>query len=682
MKKILGILLCVLLLCGMMPSMATASFAQAYSTAPVEVGDTDLRYGYTTLEGNCKYVYEQLVDGVNRTVPLETIPLDRERGVSIEDVRKAMSVFIGDYPECFWFRNKYSYGHSGDVIVSIVPTYSFVGDALIDARIKMNKAVDAILADLPQGSNYDKALYLHDVLARRVNYEMVGEHQTAYGALVDGRAVCAGYAVAYHLLLKEAGILACTLSGISYDPATGEAVNHAWNAVWLDAETCVYTDVTWDDQGEQLYHYYFNLSLDEMSEHHILNALYSNGQIVEISYFTLPACDHKDQSYFDKNGHVATDQSTVDEVAAMFGDAHHGTRTASIWYVGEGDKDFSYWLNKNSSALYSALGGRVGTYSCSFNQLGNEIQVTVTGNFPTESYRVTVGQSSCFTTNAALEQYVKIGEEMEPMIFTVADGWYVPEDWDGSYIVGGGIGNTIEVKRLNYRQISITGMPKADADIVLKTPAVQLNAPVPQAIFTATGTDSGVLSGLEDGMRYTMDGNVWVDITSGENILLTELSPGVLSLIRVGNGTTTSDSLLQTILISRFDPPNLTATQLATVDGFGSIPTTVWHEYSTDGTSWQACNGELTNLAVGTYYVRRKAQGTTLASEAQTIVIYPYGQVPTGNGSSPAGGGGSNGGGGSAARGCFAFTLGVEEFALILTCLTAVWVGKKRIFVR
>ena len=147
--------------------------------------------------------------------------------------------------------------------------------------------------------------------------------------------------------------------------------------------------------------------------------------------------------------------------------------------------------------------------------------------------------------------------------------------------------------------------------------------PTPNATFTATGYDTGTLSGVTAGMTYAIDGDTAVSIT-GTSVELTGLAPCTITVIQPGNGTTTTDSLPQSINVTRAATPTLTATQPTTLGGKGSIPTTAAHQKSTDGTTWTDCDGPWTGLAAGTYYVRVKASGTTLASGAQSIVITDY----------------------------------------------------------
>ena len=146
----------------------------------------------------------------------------------------------------------------------------------------------------------------------------------------------------------------------------------------------------------------------------------------------------------------------------------------------------------------------------------------------------------------------------------------------------------------------------------------------PSATFTATGPDTGKLSGVSDGMKYQVGSGDWTDISSSDDINLTELSACTISVVKKGNGSTTTDSDAQSITVTKADAPNLTATQPSTIGGKGSVPTTEAHEFSSDNSTWSACTGTTENLEPGTYYVRVKASGTALASAAQTIVINAY----------------------------------------------------------
>ena len=73
----------------------------------------------------------------------------------------------------------------------------------------------------------------------------------AYGALIDGKCVCAGYAAAFKLLAQEAGLEAIVVTGY-----LDGNLSHAWNKVKIDDEWQI-VDVTNNDDE-----YFFNALLN------------------------------------------------------------------------------------------------------------------------------------------------------------------------------------------------------------------------------------------------------------------------------------------------------------------------------------------------------------------------------------------------------------------------------------
>lgn len=123
----------------------------------------------------------------------------------------------------------------------------------------------------------DKLRALHDLLVKSCVYDVQTSEQedaadgagapfTAYGALVDGKAVCAGYARAYVLLCRAVGLDAIYVAS--------NEMNHGWNAVRLDGQT-YFIDCTFDDpvpdQGEYVTDEYFLLTTDQLRQTHTWN---------------------------------------------------------------------------------------------------------------------------------------------------------------------------------------------------------------------------------------------------------------------------------------------------------------------------------------------------------------------------------------------------------------------------
>ncbi|MEA5153074.1 MAG: S-layer homology domain-containing protein [Oscillospiraceae bacterium] len=147
----------------------------------------------------------------------------------------------------------------------------------------------------------------------------------------------------------------------------------------------------------------------------------------------------------------------------------------------------------------------------------------------------------------------------------------------------------------------------------------------PSAVFTATGADSGTLSNVSAGLKYSTDGRSWTDIPSAADIALTGLSVGTLHVVKKGNGTTTVDSAPQAIDITRAATPALTVTQPAVINGTGSINTGVAHEYrAASSAAWISATGVTSGLPAGKYEVRVKAAAQALASAAQELTVTAF----------------------------------------------------------
>ena len=155
----------------------------------------------------------------------------------------------------------------------------------------------------------------------------------------------------------------------------------------------------------------------------------------------------------------------------------------------------------------------------------------------------------------------------------------------------------------------------------------------PTATFTATSPDSGTLSGLVDGGNYAVTGAAATTFTaSGTTYDLTGVSAGTLSIVKKGNGTTTTDSDAQTITVNKATAPTgVTAVDCTAAGNDGKLENvTADMEYQkSDAAAWTACGGtEVSGLTNGTYYVRVKVNGTTLASDSQSVTINAFGTTP------------------------------------------------------
>ena len=83
------------------------------------------------------------------------------------------------------------------------------------------------------------------------NLELDGARRTAYGALVEGRAICSGYASAMTLAMRCFGVPCLSTTG-DYYPGNGAYYGHEWNIIQIGGEW-THEDVTFNDCDDEVY---------------------------------------------------------------------------------------------------------------------------------------------------------------------------------------------------------------------------------------------------------------------------------------------------------------------------------------------------------------------------------------------------------------------------------------------
>lgn len=164
-----------------------------------------------------------------------------------------------------------SYGLGGYITIRYAFPVDKVKEMKVAADAKAKEIVQALIK--PDMTDLEKEKALHDYLVLNTKYDEINfinntvpkESYTAYGALINGVAVCEGYATALDKLLKLVGIESKVITGT----AGGGA--HAWNMAKIDGNW-YYVDATWDDpvpdRSGEVSHAYFNLSEQEIRKDH------------------------------------------------------------------------------------------------------------------------------------------------------------------------------------------------------------------------------------------------------------------------------------------------------------------------------------------------------------------------------------------------------------------------------
>ena len=281
-----------------------------------------VRYGLDSLDNDKKkYLYTHLAAGVysvsnvtdeNGRYRIARIRV-RDHRLSEFDIREVVNAFVNDNPEIFWIENLFGYAYADED--TIVEFYSVLSADECESYIdRFNKRVGEILAGAEKGkSEYAREKYIHDAILGSCSYKTGvkstadgWQYFTSYGALVEGEAVCEGYAKSMQMLLSRVGISSVMIKG------DAEGVAHMWNCIELNGEW-YHTDPTWDDNDPDgiINYEYFNLTTDKISRNHtlcddletVISAQDSDSIDPLVKYnFYVPMCTSNDMNYYYVEG--------------------------------------------------------------------------------------------------------------------------------------------------------------------------------------------------------------------------------------------------------------------------------------------------------------------------------------------------------------------------------------------
>ena len=131
------------------------------------------------------------------------------------------------------------YSTSGEVNIEVKKLYT--EEEINEINKKMDEISSKVLTN--ELSIEDKILKIHDYIVNNTTYDEakakgVSKYKSnkAYGSLIEGYAVCGGYADAMALFLDRFNVTNYKVS----------SKTHVWNAVYIN-EKWLHLDLTWDD---------------------------------------------------------------------------------------------------------------------------------------------------------------------------------------------------------------------------------------------------------------------------------------------------------------------------------------------------------------------------------------------------------------------------------------------------
>lgn len=190
---------------------------------------------------------------------------------------------------------KVSIGGNGNSYISD----EFSSDGAVQASINITREYkNEIIKKCENADTVQKIKIVHDYLVDTIDYDAdAGSNvYNIYGALVDKKAVCEGYARACKYILDDLGIPCIIACGVAKN-SQGNTQSHAWNYVQIDGQWYA-LDVTWDDPvgtgritDEIKYAYFLKGGNNFFTDH------YEDGNIVGESNFQYPKLSVLDYEY-------------------------------------------------------------------------------------------------------------------------------------------------------------------------------------------------------------------------------------------------------------------------------------------------------------------------------------------------------------------------------------------------
>lgn len=321
---------------------------------------------------NCLEAYKRIVAGIDARSDEIVISYDGEGyDITVDEINMVFNIVKEDYPEFFWLGNGFGYyyynkeGDTNEYVSIIEPDYLFYTEEEVKAAYAEFAAeVNLILSSVKGTTPYEQELWLHDYLIKTNDYVSYSKHaHNAYGAIIEGEAVCEGYTRAFQLLLNKLGIENYTVTGSDQTGANPQ-VNHIWNMVKLEDEW-YQVDVTWDDMGNDdngIYYSYFNITTDTMTKDHTIV-----GNVVDV-----PICSGTTYNYYNQNTqYVFNADSSLNRIAFANNIASqiNAQGFARIYAVNDSTASLNLWniYQEISSTVAEQLGFMSWHMGCYYN---------------------------------------------------------------------------------------------------------------------------------------------------------------------------------------------------------------------------------------------------------------------------------------------------------------------------
>ena len=309
-------------------------------------GEKPLYYTYLTESQKSVYRYMKSAAEEMKT-GLFSLGAVKDGEDRLSDIAIAFRALSSDNPQIFWLPAFYVISPDGSAMAFEYNDVKYPMTA--SEKEKAEKQLLTTVENISNlaselSSRFEKEKFFHDWLCTNVTYNQDGTDNvfTAYGALINGVAVCEGYARAMQLLCDNVGIPCTVIYGSSRN------VDHMWNII-NPGDGWYHLDVTWDDDEQYNYarHGYFNLTNGQILQDHVIFDVVQEGKFyVGNDKFNvyLYDCNIENYNYFLKNKLIFSENMTNNANLIIDAD-NKGQKSLEVFYDGNDHKAFLMQVN-------------------------------------------------------------------------------------------------------------------------------------------------------------------------------------------------------------------------------------------------------------------------------------------------------------------------------------------------
>lgn len=233
------------------------------------------KYYYNQLDSNSKIIYDALENNIDNLKKKNYIINFNKQFNDLlhtstgqytlnKAFQSALDAFFYDHPEVFYLDLTKILLNITSTSVGPITTYTvklepkdgsnylmdiYTSEIAVDNAIyEVEKLRNTVISQLKDDNNYNKVLKVHNTLVNSIEYDSSlskDNTRNIYGALVERKVVCEGYAKAFKYILDSLDIECILVSGDATN-SSGTTESHMWNYIKLD-DNWYGVDVTWDD---------------------------------------------------------------------------------------------------------------------------------------------------------------------------------------------------------------------------------------------------------------------------------------------------------------------------------------------------------------------------------------------------------------------------------------------------